>query len=111
MGSSNERRRIENNHSEEIERIRMMKDKNDQEAELKKLLYQNNYDLGEKEIRRLIEKDKLEHEAKMEELRIKNEEVNKKHEEKMKELNDINLRETTKENNIHEREKEKIKNS
>lgn len=48
MGSSNERRRIENNHSEEIERIRMMKDKNDQEAELKKLLYQNNYDLGEK---------------------------------------------------------------
>ena len=66
-----------NRHEEEVMRIRAMQDKNEQDAEIRKIALANNLKLGEEEIKRLREKDLKDYEIKNKELRIKEDEINK----------------------------------
>lgn len=108
MGNKNARQKIENEHHENLEEIRRLRDRDEQEAKLKELLYRNNYEVSMEEIKRELENYILEHEAKMEELSIKRDEVNYNHQDRVKELDQLHLRENKKEDNRHEEEIKKI---
>ena len=45
MGNGNERRKIENNHREEIEKIYALKEDNERKRAIEELAVRNNYDL------------------------------------------------------------------
>lgn len=66
-----EAQRIRNRHSEEMARIEAMKDKNEAEAELKRLAQENGYKLDLKRIELEFEQTRLEHKREMTKLNMK----------------------------------------
>ena len=73
MGNDTERIKIENEHEEEINKIKAMDDENDRQAAIKRFAEENKFKLSLEEIERLAKKDRMEHEEKMEDLSIKRE--------------------------------------
>ena len=62
MGNDNERRKIENNHSEEIEKIYALKEDNDRKRAIEELAVRNNYNLKKEELENLAEEARNKHE-------------------------------------------------
>ena len=56
MGNDNERRKIENNHSDEIERIYALKEDNERKRAIEELAVKNNYDLKKEELENIQKK-------------------------------------------------------
>ena len=65
MGNDNERRKIENNHSEEIEKIYALKEDNDRKRAIEELAVRNNYNLKKEELENLAEEARNKHEENM----------------------------------------------
>ena len=107
MGNSDE---VMYNHEEEVMRIRNIREKNEQDYEIRKFIAANNLKLGEEEIRRLRDKDLKEYEIKNKELRIKEEEIQKKHLAEMTQINNTHLENVTKESNRAHEENKRIDN-
>ena len=59
MGNDNERLRIENEHKEEINKIKAMDDENDRKAALKRFAEENKFKLSLEEIERYSRKDRM----------------------------------------------------
>ena len=57
MGGGPSKEEIMYNHEEEVMRIRNLREKNEQDAEIRRFIAENNLKLGEEEIKRLREKD------------------------------------------------------
>ena len=53
MGNENEKLRIENEHEEEINKIKAMDDENDRQAAIKRFAEENKFKLSLEEIERL----------------------------------------------------------
>ena len=87
MGSDNEKQRIMNEHEEEVMRIRNLERKDEQDAEIRRFIAENDFKIKEEEIERLREKDLQEYEIKNKELSIKEQEIRNQHEQKIKEIN------------------------
>ena len=64
MGGGQSKEQIMYNHEEEVMRIRNLREKNEQDAEIRRFIAENNLKLGEEEIQRLREKDLQEYEIK-----------------------------------------------
>ena len=120
MGNENEKLRIENEHEEEINKIKAMDDENDRQAAIKRFAEENKFKLSLEEIERLSRKDRMEHEEKMEDLSIKREQMiqeknneRKKdaeyHERTMVEINNEHLKQM--ENLSIQRENNQIENN
>ena len=62
MGNGNERRKIENNHREEIEKIYALKEDNERKRAIEELAVRNNYDLKKEELENLAEEARNKHE-------------------------------------------------
>ena len=86
MGSDNEKQRIMNEHEEEVMRIRNLERKDEQDAEIRRFIAENDFKIKEEEIERLREKDLQEYEIKNKELSIKEQEIRNQHEQKIKEI-------------------------
>ena len=65
MGSDNERRKIENKHKEEIERIYALKEDNERKRAIEELDEKNNYALKKEELENLAEEARKKHEENM----------------------------------------------
>ena len=87
MGSDNEKQKIMNEHEEEVMRIRNLERKDEQDAEIRRFIAENDFKIKEEEIERLREKDLQEYEIKNKELSIKEQEIRNQHEQKIKEIN------------------------
>lgn len=90
MGSSNEKARIENQHSEEIERITAMKEDNERKRAIEEMNAKYNFQL---------KKEELENYA---------EEIKNRHEENIKKINNQHEEKTNHEANRHTEELERI---
>ena len=103
MGNKNEKLRIENEHEEEINKMKAIDDENDRQAALKRFAEENKLKLSLEEIERYSRKDRMKHEEIMDELSTKKEvmilEKNNErkkdeeyHERKMAEINNGHLK-------------------
>ena len=61
MGNGNERRKIENNHREEIEKIYALKEDNDRKRAIEELAVRNNYNIKKEELENLAEEARNKH--------------------------------------------------
>ena len=120
MGNENEKLRIENEHEEEINKMKAIDDENDRQAALKRFAEENKLKLSLEEIERYSRKDRMKHEEIMDELSTKKEvmilEKNNErkkdeeyHERKMAEINNGHLKQM--ENFSIERENNQMENN
>ena len=61
MGNDNERRKIENNHREEIEKIYALKEDNERKRAIEELAVRNNYNIKKEELENLAEEARNKH--------------------------------------------------
>ena len=80
MGNGNERRKIENNHREEIEKIYALKEDNDRKRAIEELAVRNNYNIKKEELENLAEEARNKHQENMKK-------IHNEHVEKMTEIN------------------------
>lgn len=94
----------------ELKRIRMLEKRDEQEAEIRRLSEEYNFQIKEEEIKRLLQKDLQDYELKKIELDIRSRDINNQHESTMQKINKEHEKNITHENNRHNEELEKIKN-
>ena len=108
MGNGNERRRIENQHAEEIARINAMERESERKAAIQRFAEENNLKIKLEEIERLAKKDRMEHEERMEDLSIKREDMIEMRKNERSRDEEKHRRELQKINDAHEERKNEL---
>ena len=86
MGNNVEEQREINRHSEELENLRRIKDKDKQEALLKEKIAKYHYEEHIEEIRRLVKLNELQFQKKMKELNVQQRKNDQLHERETKKI-------------------------
>lgn len=108
MGNKHEEMKIRNQHSEEISRIEAMKEKNEQEAEIRRFAAENGFKLDLKRIENLAEQARMEHQRKLREIEYEREHKKDLVETERRKIEKEDLRERDRINKDHERKLKEI---